>query len=169
MSCLCFFVVVFFYDVFFFFFEFDIITLSIGLWLQSLIRVEYKLSISHSNSCIWQVPVRHPNAFQLSEDPSLSAGCPTSSRHCPSTPCPHYCAMRFLSQDGCHLSARPPSCGLHQKKKKKKRESCCSCHRCVVVPETCFSNGWCSHLLPVCFVLSVVVIFDQYLVGFLEI
>lgn len=24
------------------------------------------LSISHSNSCIWQVPVRHPNAFQLS-------------------------------------------------------------------------------------------------------
>lgn len=63
----------FFYSMFSFSFEFDIIPFSIGLWLQTPIGVKYKLSISHSNSCIWQVAVRHTNAFQLSEDPSPSA------------------------------------------------------------------------------------------------
>lgn len=46
---------------------------STGRRLQFLIGVKHKLSISRRNSCLWQASVRHPNAFQLSGDPSLSA------------------------------------------------------------------------------------------------
>lgn len=77
-------------------FEYEIIPFKTSQRLQSPIRVEYKLSISRSNSCMWQVPVWHPNAFQLSvRTPPclLFIADPRSNQYCP---CPHYRLVGFL-------------------------------------------------------------------------
>lgn len=84
------------------------------------------LSISHSNSCIWQVPVRHPNAFQLSvkTPPCLlfiADPCPASTQPFPTdTALPlQLCSLFRLLLSGVwilHLSVRLPSCGLHTSK-----------------------------------------------------
>lgn len=98
-----------------FFCTFDTTTqpLNTGWWLQLPIRVEYKLSISRSNSCMWQVPVRQPNASQLSGDPALSAvyrrPLPLQSN---SDSCCHQCLMCFYFLISNVISAPVPSRGL---------------------------------------------------------
>lgn len=120
------------------------------LWLLTPVSHQggiQTLSISHSNSCIWQVPVWHPNAFQLSVktppcllfivDPR-----PTSSQPITTNTAPplllHILSPLLLSGlffVRCHLTARLPRCGLRTSK------IVVLCHRCVLVPKMCFSNG----------------------------
>lgn len=97
------------------------------------------LSISRGNSCIWQVPVRHPNAFQLSvktppcllfiADPRPTSSRPRPHQHCPSAaaPRPRYCSRGFFIP---HPSVWLPSCGLHTSKMSHNW----LCHRCVSTP-----------------------------------
>ena len=105
------------------------------------------LSISHSNSCIWQVPVRHPNAFQLSvktppcllfiADPPAPPRPDTTPplQLCSLSPLPlaggllfFFCTPDAVVRPGCpRVDSTPLKCSL--------------CHRCVFVPNMCFSDG----------------------------
>lgn len=125
-------------------------------------------SISHSNSCIWRVPVRHPNAFQLSvkTPPCLlftADPCPTSSQpvpalplHSHSAPCPHYCSLGFFiphakSQSSCPRVDSTP----------RKRAVSMVPQVCGRPPETCFNNAQCSRLLLACLFLLFCSVFCQ--------
>lgn len=106
-------------------------------------------SISHSNSCIWQVPVRHPNAFQLSvkTPPCLlfiADPRPTSSLPVPTKTAPPLLSTLLLGVvfiPDALVDSKPLKWVLFSVPQV-----------CVVVPKMCFSNGWCTHLLQVCFV-----------------
>lgn len=126
------------------------------------------LSISHSNSCIWQVPVRHPNAFQLSvkTPPCLlfiADPHPTSSLPVPTKAAPllQLCALSTLLLGVAFIPDAlmwTPHLWI---------ESCSVCHRCVWSSKNmCFSNGWRTHLLHV--LCTSLVVFVQYLVRFLQ-
>lgn len=145
-------------------FEIDIIPLNTGEWLQSPIRVEYKLyqsatataasdkSLSDTlmpSNCLWRpLPVcclsrtpapPHPSPFQA-----------TLPLHSSSAPCPHYCSVGFLS----HLSARLPSCGLHTSK--MSRIDCATgvwlSPRCASVMDNVHTSSMCALYFCCCFV-----------------
>lgn len=125
----------------FFSFEIDIIPLDTGWWLQSSHQGGIQtLSISRSNSCIWQVPVRHPNAFQLSvkTPPCLlfiADPCPTTSQPIPTNTAPplqlrslsHHCSPGLLP----HIATSQSGCPRVDSKASKMSHVVCATGVCV--------------------------------------
>lgn len=107
----------------FYFFEIDIIPLNTGYWIQSPIRVEYKLhqsttataasdkSLSDTlmpSNCLWRpLPVCFLTWTPASPHP-ISLQVPS--------PLPVSSTAKWCFSPTCHVSAWLPSCGLHTSK-----------------------------------------------------
>lgn len=128
-------------------FEINTIPLNTGEWLQSPIRMEYKLyqsatataasdkSLSDTlmpSNCLWRpLPVCSPSQTHAQPHPSTSQ--PALPFHCSSAPCSGYCSVGFESytfQSGCPRVDSTPLKWV-----------------VLIVPQVC---GRCSHLLPRC-------------------